>query len=233
MPVFSFRIQPVLPLLCGLMLLGCQTQSPAASPAASPGAGTMPTASPTATGTPAPAASASSAPPSAPDDAFIPFGAIKGYRAKPEFERDLAFKTQDDEIDKSVVFCGQAAFDAAFSAAGAEYPPDSINFEQSCVLVIAKTTFAWRYTGAVTAIHLLHGQLNVDFSYEVSYSADPMLNDYGRTELFFTRFAKVKSDQFNLVITGKTSLPAPSPTPQPSAGARQTTGSNSASAVAQ
>lgn len=242
MPNFKtqFAFTAFLPFVCGLMLFGCQstvlinsatpspTATPLATPAApgSPGPTPSPSALPSVSPTPSP--SASMAAPSVPEEPFINFGAIQGYTAKLEFKQDLVGSSKDEAIDKAPVYCSQEAFDADFSSGSGS---DSVNFEQSCVLVIAKTTFANRYTGAVKSIHLLKDQLSVEFAYDVFYDANPMYNDYGRTEFFFTRFDKVKYDKLSLIVTGKSNRSTSSPPPPPAVS--QSTGSNAASTLAQ
>lgn len=136
-------------------------------------------------------------------DGNIEFSELKGFKLKKNIvssgvhlddssvEGFKVFKTKED-------FDSYVEFDETYTSQG--FKADNIDFSKNWVLVTSKMTGAYTYEGKITDLKMLNGELLADYTYNVTYSADPMGNDYIREKNSFTKIAPVEYKELKINI---------------------------------
>lgn len=180
------------------LLAACSETTVVVGPSPAPSVAATPSPSPTAV-------------PAAPDGA-LDYKAITGYQIV-EGAVDLSSVGKDDELKLMTVIKSQAELDKYLKPA-AGVTPEATDFTKNYLLLTAKVTGANSYQGKITGLNMSGGDLLADYEYSISYSSDPMLNDFIRPVISVTRFERLTYNQ--LKVTSRAAAGA-SPSPSPSA----------------
>lgn len=145
-------------------------------------------------------------------DSPVPFNPLKGFEIK-RFQQIVTLdKTgQDNTVEGFKVFRTQAEFDT-FLETDPYYltqglKPDTIDFTKSWVLVTAKVTSAYKYSGGITSLRMEKGNLIADYAYTITYSSEKMLNDYIRPVHTYTRIDQREFQELKLNVTESKAAP--------------------------
>lgn len=137
-------------------------------------------------------------------DGDVQFSELKGFVLKKHFIK-IATNYNDDSIEGFKVLKTKEDFES-YTEVNSFYlseglKPDSIDFSKNWVLVIAKVTNAYMYEGKVTSLKMLNAELLAEYTYNITYTVNPMGNDYIREVNSFTKIQPVEYKELKINIS--------------------------------